>query len=292
MQLRLDTNMRHLLRRMCAVAAFLEGQVAVDANGGIPELPLLFYGRALSKSDNALVAITSAAWTVSDGQGHSVALSGTSTPPTQIVSVNGVSYYLAQVPFDTRRVGATTLSAPPNSLPLLSPSPTYTRSATINGKPATFASAAQAAFAYSSADLGRIEQVDLFIETSNTEPDDAYIAWVRGIFGNASDPRAARSADPDGDGVPNEQEFAAGTYPLDRLPVLKILSFSPTPAGNVTITWQSIAGKAYTIEKSTNLQTWTALPQPVTATGTTASFTESIGGAGSKLFYRVRVAAP
>ena len=179
---------------------------------GIPEPDLVIYGKAFSKSDNSPVTITSATMTVSDGLGNMVAMSAASTPPIEIVQDNGAIYYLARVHFDTRTVGGMTFNAPANSLPLFAASPTYHLSVSINGQPGTFATPAQATFTYAVADLGRIDRVDFFINTTGL-PDDGYLDWARGFFGNASFPQAARSANPTGDGLSNFLKFAFGLDP-------------------------------------------------------------------------------
>ena len=59
-------------------------------------------------------------------------------------------------------------------------------------------------------------------------------------------------ADPDHDGMNNWQEWICRTDPTNPLSVLRLLS--ATPAGtNVTVSWQSVAGANYFLERSANV---------------------------------------
>jgi hypothetical protein len=58
----------------------------------------------------------------------------------------------------------------------------------------------------------------------------------------------------------------------------------------VTLTWTAIAGQIYRVQHTSDLigNSWTNLPPDVTAVGSTASKSDSIGAAVQK-FYRVQV---
>ena len=92
------------------------------------------------------------------------------------------------------------------------------------------------------------------------------------------------SADNDGDGVLNASEVTAGTNPLDNTSYFRITSITPQPGG-VTVTWNAVPGKTYTLEVATNLASanWITLASGLT----TGSYTHTNPGAGS-LFYRVK----
>ncbi|MGH8046481.1 MAG: alpha-amylase family glycosyl hydrolase [Chthoniobacterales bacterium] len=93
------------------------------------------------------------------------------------------------------------------------------------------------------------------------------------------------TGDNDGDGMSNAAEITAGTSPLDPTSLFKITSIAPAPGGGMTITWDAVPGKTYTVEASTNLSAnnWTTL-----ATGlTTGTYTDHNPDPGSE-FYRVR----
>jgi hypothetical protein len=114
-----------------------------------------------------------------------------------------------------------------------------------------------------------------------------YQLWVSG-FPQLTNNLA--SADPDGDGLTNEQEFAAQTDPSNATSVLKILNFSRNTAGTqATITWQSVNGVSYQLQKSENLSAWNDVGAVISATNTTTSLTFSTSTA-SRQFFRIRTA--
>ncbi len=100
----------------------------------------------------------------------------------------------------------------------------------------------------------------------------------------------APEADPDGDGATNLAEALAGTDPLSAG---SRLASTPAhdPAGNLVLCWQGVAGKHYTIKSSTDLSTWTSLPE--TFTGTGEPFSPAVVAAGApssaRQFWQVSV---
>jgi len=98
-------------------------------------------------------------------------------------------------------------------------------------------------------------------------------------------------ADPDGDGLNNWQEWRCGTDPKNALSALRLLS--AVPAGtNVALTWQSVPGVSYCLERGTSL-TAPASFTPVATDipgqpGTTSCLDTNASGAGP-FFYRVGV---
>ncbi|MBK8478114.1 MAG: hypothetical protein IPL39_17955 [Opitutaceae bacterium] len=73
-------------------------------------------------------------------------------------------------------------------------------------------------------------------------------------------PAKGATADEDGDGLTNAQEALAGTDPQDA--GSRFAAFPPQPdaAGNLVLCWRGAWGKRYTVQSSTDLRTWTALP--------------------------------
>lgn len=68
----------------------------------------------------------------------------------------------------------------------------------------------------------------------------------------------SQTADADGDGKSNYAEYLAGTDPKNASSKLFVRGISP--AGNgLTLNWDSISGKSYSVERSANLSTWTTL---------------------------------
>ncbi|MBP7829912.1 MAG: hypothetical protein KA248_08345 [Kiritimatiellae bacterium] len=68
-------------------------------------------------------------------------------------------------------------------------------------------------------------------------------------FQNGYDPL---DPDSDGDGVPNVDEAAAGTDPLDAMSVFEVSVFGFRVSGNV-LQWNSVTNKFYRVARSTNL---------------------------------------
>src|SRR5207244_11188272 len=72
---------------------------------------------------------------------------------------------------------------------------------------------------------------------------------------------SADTADPDGDGLNNWQEWRCGTDPTNALSALRLLT--PQTGGvSVAVTWQSIAGVNYFLERSTSLAESPAFTPP------------------------------
>ncbi len=98
--------------------------------------------------------------------------------------------------------------------------------------------------------------------------------------------------DTDGDGMNNFQEYIAGTNPTNAASVLKMLSVSPSISGALVI-WQSVRGRNYYIQCSTNLAGHPAfstiqsnLANPF---GTTVFFGDTNAVGAGPYFYRVGV---
>ena len=264
----------------------------------IPEPPIILYGTVTDKTNNQPVTITSVTWQVTDGTTNR-SYSAATLPATRIVS-NGQSFYLLEVPQDTRVVqngaGQITLVPAANSFELKTPGPTYTLTATINGTFATIktvdgtnqpATTTTVAFSdYTPATQGRMMRVELWIN------EDPYLTWAAGYFVDPNSPNAAKTADPDHDGFTNEQEFAAGTDPTNGTSALKLANFSRAANGtSFTLGWTSVPGKTYQVETSTALigASWTAVGSPVQANATSSSLDVPTTPGEARRFFRVKV---
>jgi hypothetical protein len=99
-------------------------------------------------------------------------------------------------------------------------------------------------------------------------------------------------ADPDGDGMNNWQEWIAGTNPTNALSALRLLPPRVTST-NVTVTWQSVAGTTYSLERSTNLMANPPILMPlasgIAGQGGTTSYTDTSAPGPGLVLYRVRV---
>jgi hypothetical protein len=117
-------------------------------------------------------------------------------------------------------------------------------------------------------------------------------SWRLANFGstdNSGD--AADSADPDGDGWTNAQEFISGTDPNSRTSLLR---FDSMQAGgnDMHLGFQSVLGRTYRVERSESLKTgsWTTVQDNIAGTGGTVQITDLSGAAQTRRFYRIVVA--
>jgi hypothetical protein len=117
--------------------------------------------------------------------------------------------------------------------------------------------------------------------------------WRQDNFGTISDSGdAADDADPDGDGVTNINEYTAGTDPLDGDSFFEIILLTRAAVTElVTVTWSSIPGRSYTLQKSVDLSpgSWDNIATGIIATGATTSLLDPSADDQSRMFYRVGV---
>ena len=283
------------------VAATAPQAAAQTIPPGVPEPGLVIWGTVVNQTNaSQAIAITSASWSVTDGSKTAV-YSAASKPATRIVNLNGQSYYILHVPFDTRQIGTVTLADPAtvgiNSFELKSASPpTYTLVPTINGALATVRSVDGAPSSganlpvtgFTAATRGRVIRVDLGIIPLVND----YESWAAGIFGSANAPEAARTADPDGDGLKNEGEFAAGTDPKDPTSALRILTLTvESQKLQAVLGWQSASSRSYVIEFSSDPEgPWEPLGPALPNTGNTTQANINLLSSEPKGFYRIRLA--
>ena len=102
-----------------------------------------------------------------------------------------------------------------------------------------------------------------------------------------TDPSDA-SQDSDGDLATNLQEFLAGTDPQRQTDVLRILSTKKV-GGNLTLTFPSVQGQTYRVERNSRLATnsWLVLQDEVKGTNGTATVIHTNGVGLPAQFYRV-----
>jgi Chitobiase/beta-hexosaminidase C-terminal domain len=81
--------------------------------------------------------------------------------------------------------------------------------------------------------------------------------WKTKFFGGVTSPQAADNADPDGDGVPNWQEYLAGTDPSDPLSHLALstsIVASKTGAPAIALSWLTAPGKNYELQTAPDIR--------------------------------------
>lgn len=98
--------------------------------------------------------------------------------------------------------------------------------------------------------------------------------------------------DADGDGFTNLQEFFAGTDPTRAASALRITTVRLN-GGDFIVSFPSVAGKSYRLDRSEDLFTWTQLPGIIVGTGEIVEGADSGGATGQmKRFYRIRLIRP
>jgi len=115
--------------------------------------------------------------------------------------------------------------------------------------------------------------------------------WRKQYFGTtANSGNAADSADPDGDGWTNAQEFAAGTNPTDSTSLLKITQMQ-TSGADMVMSFPTTPGKTYRVERSDTLQSgsWLPVQDNIPGTGSFIQITDANGAGQGKRFYRILV---
>ena len=116
-------------------------------------------------------------------------------------------------------------------------------------------------------------------------------SWRMTHFGtieNTGD--AADSADPDGDGWTNEQEFVSGTGPNDRGSLLRIDQMQAS-GNDMLVSFPSVLGRTYRVERSDTLLdgSWTSVQDDIPGTDGTVQIADPGAIATIKRFYRIIV---
>jgi CubicO group peptidase (beta-lactamase class C family) len=115
-------------------------------------------------------------------------------------------------------------------------------------------------------------------------------AWQIHYFGSISSPAAAPSADPDGDGVNNLNEYINLTDPSNPASVEKLfVNLDPQNNQRVVLDWPAARGRSFAIETTTNISApnWQPMAGATNIIGdnTTRHITNSVSGSS---FYRLR----
>ena len=111
-------------------------------------------------------------------------------------------------------------------------------------------------------------------------PDDWEVAYFNGLGRDGSE-------DWDGDGLSDRSEYRLGTDPTNAGSVLRVLTLTGTGTAEVTVVWCAVPGRTYRVQFKDRVDApWNDLPGDVTASGETASKTDSTAGASLARFYR------
>jgi hypothetical protein len=112
--------------------------------------------------------------------------------------------------------------------------------------------------------------------------------WLQNF--NLSTDGSADLQDTDGDGATNWQEWRAGTDPRNASSVLKLMAPGGSN-GTVTVTWQSVSGILYYLERGTDLAPANLLSIKSNLVGQagTTSYTDTNAASLGPYFYRVGV---
>lgn len=141
----------------------------------------------------------------------------------------------------------------------------------------------------------RLADIRLIGELS-VAPDatsDRYDAWRLNHFPgrDGSDPsRGLRASDPDGDGITNEDEFKAGTDPLDRTSAFR-LETSTNIVGELVLSFTALAGHAYEVQSSPDMIDWTD-HSSIPAGEVTASVDVKVSPSENRVFFRAVTTDP
>ena len=124
-----------------------------------------------------------------------------------------------------------------------------------------------------------------------TNASGLFIAWLQ-QYGLPTD-GSADATDPDTDGLTTWQEWRCQTNPTNALSALRLLSAAASRTNtNVTVTWQSVAGGNYFLERSVNLgasPAFTALAMNILGQAGSTTYTDTNAPGAGPLFYRVGV---
>ena len=130
--------------------------------------------------------------------------------------------------------------------------------------------------------------------TQSLPQRQSFSDWQIAHFGSTSNPLAASTADPDGDGQTNYQEFLAYTDPNDAESFQSPVGLTNT-GGGVELDFLQPANRSAQIETSLDLQTWTLWDVSGNTPGYPAAAMQrmlAVPSGEDHEFFRLRLSAP
>jgi len=213
-------------------------------------------------------------------------MNSTSLVPTTIINIQDQYFYVARVPFETRHIGSTVLSATPNTLEFAAVCTNYTRSATVNSSNAVIAYSSRgflSTFPFGGGTRGLVERVDLQVNLKI----ESFSEWALRIFGTTN---VSPTADFDGDGANNYLEYLAGTDPRNNQSLFIMTDIQSGQSGGIDVRWQSVAFKTYTLLRSGDLQGGFApIKAGIAATPATNFFHDATANGPGPYYYRAKL---
>jgi hypothetical protein len=133
------------------------------------------------------------------------------------------------------------------------------------------------------------ENSDSVLKLYPALPQGTPVLWLQS-FGYSGDYTNAENLDPDGDGVPNWQEFRANTNPTNAASVFGLRSVVQRADGRYVVTFSTATNRIYRVDASSNLVDWrTVLDQIAGTDGDTSVVDAAYVPYGSPIFYRAVV---
>ena len=123
----------------------------------------------------------------------------------------------------------------------------------------------------------------------DTDGDGITDSWELAHFPNLTTASNAPTSDYDKDGTSDLAEFLAGTLPDDPMSRLKIEDIATGANGDVTVRWQAIAGKKYTIETTAALDAADWKPIAIGILGTAPLSAYTVHFSTPQGYLRIRV---
>lgn len=131
------------------------------------------------------------------------------------------------------------------------------------------------------------EQTTSEVDSTDHDNDGLSRSWEMSYGTDAENP------DSDDDGMLDGHEILAGTDANDSTSLLEMVEIFPAPGGNMTMQWDSVPGKLYQLEYTTNSLTdvvaFAPINSPVTAVADVSSTVVTNGTVPPTAGFRVRL---